>query len=110
MITRVAFTLLLLTASAQAAEITILSKTPAFVLVDGQINPTDNDKFIKAVDGLRNATIYLSSPGSHLRAGVMIGVGEGDRALGRICAVALSEGMVMAAATPRFMRGYAVCR
>jgi len=35
---------------------------------------------------------------------------EGDWALGRVCAAGLSDGMFKAAATPRFMQGYAVGR
>ena len=35
---------------------------------------------------------------------------EGDWALGRVCAAGFSDGMLKAAATPRFMQGYAVGR
>jgi hypothetical protein len=43
MIARIVFTLLLLSgASAQAAEITIVSKTPTVVLVDGHIDQNDD--------------------------------------------------------------------
>lgn len=35
---------------------------------------------------------------------------EGDWALGRVCAAGLSDGLIRAAATPRFMQGYAVGR
>ena len=72
MIQRVGLILLLLTASAQAADIKVVS--PAVVTVSGRFSKGDSVRFFDAVEKLQNATVYFDSIGGNAFAG--IGIGE----------------------------------
>jgi hypothetical protein len=72
MIARVALILLLLTASAQAVDIKVVS--PGVVTVSGRLNKGDSFKFFDAVEKMQNATVYFESIGGNAFAG--IGIGE----------------------------------
>ena len=77
MITRVAFALVLLTATAQAADIVVISPetdtATAVVMVTGEIKDHEADTFDTVTKGIERAVVYLNSNGGNARGGLMLG-------------------------------------
>lgn len=98
---------LLSPAAAQAADITIHRAPRPIVRVSGPTNPGDDQQFLVATQGLRNALVVFSGPGGSLRAGLEIGRTIRARRFstavedGQMCASACA--LAWLAGTERFM-------